>query len=374
LNFIMRIRGGRREVCPVERIAPVGSVRLALGLLLAVTFAQVPNSPAELRKGGENLLDLVDARARVEGSMAPIQIRVGPMEGWDRAFTISNGKVEALIVPGIGRVMQFRMVGANGPFWEDPALRGRVPDPASAEWLNFGGDKTWPAPQADWGTVTPRQWPPPIAFDAMPVEMSVRRDALVMTSPVDPHYGIRTERVVELEPGKAVMKVTTIYTKVEGAPVRVGIWIITQLRDPVGVYARVPARSLFSEGYGRQFGEVPPAGLSVHRGVLSLTRHRQQATKIGMDTDRLVWVGETQVMRIDSPRIPGAEYPDEQSSAEIYTNPDPKAYVELEMLGPLHLLKQGDQISQTNRYTLSRRTSGTPERDALRALSSNQAL
>ena len=31
----------------------------------------------------------------------------------------------------------------------------------------------------------------------------------------------------------------------------------------------------------------------------------------------------------------GNEYPDRGASAEVYTNPDPKEYVELEMLGPL---------------------------------------
>ena len=50
----------------------------------------------------------------------------------------------------------------------------------------------------------------------------------------------------------------------------------------------------------------------------------------------------------------GAEYPDEGSSAEVYTNSDPLKYVELEMLGPLQTLKVGDSVSQTNTYTLSR--------------------
>ena len=48
----------------------------------------------------------------------------------------------------------------DGPFWENPALFGKAPDPGSKEWLNFGGDKSWPAPQIDWPNTTPRAWPP----------------------------------------------------------------------------------------------------------------------------------------------------------------------------------------------------------------------
>ena len=38
---------------------------------------------------------------------------------------------------------------------------------------NFGGDKTWPAPQSDWPKLTPRPWPPPVAFDSLPVQATV---------------------------------------------------------------------------------------------------------------------------------------------------------------------------------------------------------
>jgi hypothetical protein len=78
--------------------------------------------------------------------------------------------------------------------------------------------------------------------------------------------------------------------------------------------------------------------------------------KIGCDAGTLLWLGEKHVCRIDSPRLPGADYPDQGSSAEVWTNPDPLPYIELEMLGPLYTLKPGDTIAQTNRYTLLRRT------------------
>src|SRR5436853_5292704 len=89
---------------------------------------------------------------------------------WPDSLILSNGRVEAVIVPAIGRVMQFRFAGEeDGPFWENRALDGIKPEPESKEWGNFGGDKTWPAPQSDWPKLTSRAWPPPVAFDSMPV-------------------------------------------------------------------------------------------------------------------------------------------------------------------------------------------------------------
>jgi len=73
-------------------------------------------------------------------------------------------------------------------------------------------------------------------------------------------------------------------------------------------------------------------------------------------------------LRIDSARQDGEQYPDNGSSAEIFTNPDPQAYVELEVLGPLQNLKPGDRAEQTSTYTLIRRVETTAEAEAKRIL------
>jgi hypothetical protein len=58
-----------------------------------------------------------------------------------------------------------------------------------------------------------------------------------------------------------------------------------------------------------------------------LTRDSNKSHKIGCDASTLLWMGEKVAVRIDSSRVLGASYPDNNSSAEIYTNLDPKAYV-----------------------------------------------
>ena len=285
--------------------------------------------------------------------------------GWNDCLILKNSKVEAIIVPAVGRVMQFRFAGEeDGVFWENRALDGKSPDPKSKDWGNFGGDKTWPAPQSDWAKVTDRAWPPPPAFDSMPVESSTGRlkpaaKGVWLKSPIDPFYGIRTERIISLgeedssSEGASFIQIRTIYHKVEGEPRKVGIWTITQLKDPVEVLMPVTATSAFKEGYNKQ-SDALPLGLTLRDGLLAMKRDRTKNTKIGNDSDKLIWVGERSVLQIESPRVANAEYPDQGSSAEVYTNADPLPYVELELLGPLTTMKTGDRIEQMMKYTLGR--------------------
>jgi hypothetical protein len=283
--------------------------------------------------------------------------------GWPGAVVLSNGQVEAVIVPAIGRVMQFRFIGEDGPFWENREMDGKAPNPKAAEWGNFGGDKTWPAPQSEWPRLTDRAWPPPPAFDSMPVQVTLKAGVATLVSPVDPFFGIRTYRRMELDPAKPVLTITTTYEKVAGLLSRVAIWTITQLNDPVGVYIPIPEHTLLREGYDRQSEGVPPS-LKVYNGLISLTRDPRTSYKLGSDASTLLWLGERTGLRIDSKRVRKGEYPDHGCSAEVYTNGGRAAYVELEVVGPLHTLHFGDKIEHQNVYTLLHRTEKNPETEA----------
>jgi hypothetical protein len=69
------------------------------------------------------------------------------------------------------------------------------------------------------------------------------------------------------------------------------------------------------------------------------------------------WLGSapTCVVRIDVEPMPGT-YPDGGCHTEIYTNPDPLPYVELETLGPLTHMSIGDRIHHSATYTVTRRS------------------
>lgn len=279
--------------------------------------------------------------------------------GWHDAVILRNGTVEAVAVPSVGRVMQFRFAGeSSGPLWENERLLGQ-PMPAKpweAAHGSFGGDKTWPAPQSLWN------WPPPDVFDAAPLAFRVNADrSVTLTSPVSPRFGLRTERRLVLDPEEPVLRIETTYEKVAGEPLEVSVWVITQTRDAEAIFLPVPAPSKFPLGTTTLWG-VPTNQLTCLPGnLLRLDRDRQASHKVGNDGSSLVWVGEREVLRVDLPRSPGANYPDDGCSVEIYTNPDPVPYVELETLGPLRRLQAGDRLSATNVYRLARRNCAAPE-------------
>jgi hypothetical protein len=75
------------------------------------------------------------------------------------------------------------------------------------------------------------------------------------------------------------------------------------------------------------------------------------------------------VLRIDAEAGPG-EYPDGGCVTEVYTNPDPLPYVELEALGPLQAINVGDRTERTTAYTLTSRSTSDPEEEARKMLSS----
>lgn len=289
-------------------------------------------------------------------------------QGWRNAWRLTNEQAEVIVVPQVGRVMSFKFKDGENVFWSDRTLDGKQGDATGAAWINFGGDKTWPAPEAEWGLYTKRsRWMPPPAFDALPVTARSEGSQVILTSPIDPFYGVRTIRRISLQPGAAVMEIETTYERVSGEPSPIAIWVITQFNEPVAVYVPIPTASQFENGHFI-FGEKPWPQLTVVDRMLRVPRDPATAHKLGSDADRMLWVDGTTMCLVSASRVPGADYPDRGAGVEVYTNPDPKTYVELETLGPLVRMSPGDRIQHTNTYTLFRRTSTDANAEARRIL------
>jgi len=302
------------------------------------------------------LLGLTSPAPAVRAAPAAAAVTVATAQsyrGWADAIILRNALVEVVIVPSIGRVMQFHFVGdPDGPFWENDKLAGR-PMPAEP-WKtahgSFGGDKTWPAPQSSWN------WPPPVAFDAAAHTARIEPDGAVnLVSPVEPRFGLRATRRITLDPAEPVMRTTTTYEKISGDPVPVAIWVIAQLRDPAAIFLPVPSRSAFPAGHSPTWKQ--PEGTLYREGDwVRLTRSPTVSQKTGNDGTDLIWADERQLLRISVPRVAGADYTHGGCSVEVYTNADPVPYVELETLGPLQTLRVGERTSATTTYRLARRT------------------
>jgi hypothetical protein len=245
----------------------------------------------------------------------------------------------------------------EGPLWNNRAMDGKPVEPTSQQWGNFGGDKSWPELQADWPTIEKRGWPPPTGFDAAVNTIQINGTEVTLTTPVDPSYGIRERRVINLDKVAAVVTITTTYEKVQGDAVKTGVWTITQLNSPDNVYAEIPAKSVFEKGY-TNLSPTPLFELSREADRVRIRRDPASSTKMGTDGNWLLWTGGGMSLKIERTSVPpdGAEWPDKGARLNIYTNPDRggQPYVELEVMGPLQIMKIGDKTSASSRYTLRR--------------------
>jgi len=287
--------------------------------------------------------------------------------GWSNSVIMSNGKIEVIVVPEINRIMVFRFCGGENVFWENMKLLGQKADSEAKDWINFGGDKSWPAPQSAWISITGRGWPPPKGFDSMPATLEIRKDYVQLISAIDPSYGIRVIRTISLNKSKPVMIVDTVYEKLWGEPLDVSVWVITQMRDPVGVFIPVSEKMALSTNllFVKLTDELP-SNFCITNGLLSLTRNQKTGCKIGVNSESMIWMDDKYVLKIEFSRKKNAEYPDHGSNIEVWTNPDPYPYIELETLGPIVKLKKGEKVKATNTYILSRRSSFIALQDAQR--------
>jgi hypothetical protein len=313
------------------------------------------------------------ARSPAARSPAAVTVSQDSFHGWD-ALILRNGVAEVTVVPAIGRIMQMALVdgaSAHGPFWSHPGIG---PDLGGDDngWINFGGDKAWPAPQSRWEAIGGQGWPPPKTFDASPFEAKTvgSGDEVELLSPVDPAYGLRVRRTIALDPSAPIVTVETCYEKVEGQPVRAGVWTITQLVSPQRLFMRLPARSTFPGGFAQRLPDRPK-DLTVEGRLLSLARDPAVKTMLGSDGDALLWVGpavDLLIETVTTAHDPSGEWPD-GAHAQIYTSSDEALpYVELELFSPLRDLGIGDHVSLRVRYTLQARADAEPTAEAKRVL------
>jgi len=297
--------------------------------------------------------------------------------GWP-ATALRNGRLEVVVVPAIGRIMSLAFAGDGGasdPIWQHGQL-GPALAPDENGWINFGGDKAWPAPQSDWERIVGKGWPPPATFDAKPyTALEGDPGQIELVSPVDAAYGMQVRRTVRLE--NDLLFVETAYKNVGGAPVRVAVWTITQLTSPDRVFALLPRTSSFPGGY-KNLMPATPKDLRVDGRLLSLARDPAEKTMIASDADALLWVGPGRDLAIEKVEThvdagymvrtaaPGAPHVG-GAHAQIYTSSDAaEPYVELELMGPLVDLAPGDRAVMNVRYRLIRRREADPLAEARR--------
>ncbi len=276
-----------------------------------------------------------------------------------------------------GRVLQF-WLGDHAYLFVNQSLAGRLFTPEDnwgdgtmSNWKNYGGNKTWPAPQ---GWNGPDEWagpPDPILdsgrFDALIAEE--RR--VVVQSPPDHRTGLQITRELELEPGAARATLRRTMRNVSDRPVRWSLWDVTQLDCGTelrtvrpGCWMTIPLNPVSKTpgGYAVLYGPTDnPQWHSDRPGLLDV-EYAGELGKVGLDS-QAGWVafsdsGGDWVFAHQFSVTPGAEYPDAGSTVEVWTQGPGVAagvdfsqehlrglFMEMEVLGALVDLAPGASSS-----------------------------
>ena len=295
--------------------------------------------------------------------------------GWD-GVRLSNGIIDAVCVPEIGgRLMQFSL-GPHDYLFMNPDLLGKrftyeehAGDGELINWKNYGGDKTWPAPQGWDGE---GQWPgpPDPVLDTGRYESEASLDeagaSVLMTSPPDARSGLRTRRLLSLEAGSSRMRLNLSFENISERTIRWSIWDVAQmlccradgqLNDDCWLY--IPTDPARDRPYEILFGDDNPQyQLDTESGLLAV-RYKGIVGKIGVHSPA-GWIAFADrrsgfVLCMQFPYARGAEYPDNGATVECWTEApgapspipirSPGYILEAEVLSPLHTLAPGKVAS-----------------------------
>ncbi len=226
----------------------------------------------------------------------------GGTQTWNSVY-LQNDCIRLQVVPECGgRVMQYSL-GEHDFFWNNdtlinvkPPATGLGPD---GQWLNYGGEKLWPAPQ---GWDSEQQWPgPPDAVldggphSLEPVDDTGALKAVRLTSPEDMRSGIQFSRIIRCFAHTSRISIAATMKNVKAEPIRWGIWSHVQLdaSNRLGNdYCRdfraccpLHPDSTFHRGYCVQFGLVnnPTFKPDYENGMMHL-HYQRMVGKVGIDS------------------------------------------------------------------------------------------
>jgi hypothetical protein len=261
--------------------------------------------------------------------------------GW-QSLRLANGLVEVQVVPDIGgRVIQFKLADFEY-LWVNPQLAGQEPPPSGLApdggWLNYGGDKLWPAPQGWDGA---EQWPgpPDAVLDGSPhraaiVDAAGPSAAVALISRDDPRSGIRFSRVIRVFDASTRVSFDSTMKNIDTKPRRWGIWQVTQLNasnragegynPQIRCWSPINPASRYPRGYYELFGLVNNPSFKADPEKKLFSAHYQRIVgKAGLDNSAgwtAVVDGTAGYVFVERfTYVPDKEYPD-GASVEFWMN------------------------------------------------------
>ena len=166
---------------------------------------------------------LEPAPSKVSAALRPV--------AFEDEIRLENSQITVGVSPQVGRIVRFHRRGEPNLIW--------LTTPAAARkkirgYVNWGGDKVWPAMQFIWGRLRPGHpggWPPDGVIDGQPwqiLEQAAHR--LVMESREQPDLRLVCRRTIELSPEAARLTIRNRLVRTQPSPLPAVIWSVTQVR------------------------------------------------------------------------------------------------------------------------------------------------
>jgi hypothetical protein len=299
--------------------------------------------------------------------------------GWP-VEVLENRWLKLWVAPQLGgRLIQLAL--ADYPFlFVNPALAGYEPDATrlgpNGSWLNYGGEKIWPAPQ---GWDSGDQWPGPPdpvldggEYSCTPCQSVDNTNGFILESLVDRHTGLQIKRRIWLSENRSEVFVKVTFTNRSDYSRTWSIWPVCQVNipesdsQPIGqVVCPVNPNSRFVDGYCVMHGLVNNPQFSLNTFGNLIVDYSYLVGKVGLDATA-GWVafnnkenGKVLLMRYDYQR--DKQYPG-NNSVHIWTtgrgliysrnriltfsddNTLNPSYVEMELLSPLVAILPGNHM------------------------------
>ncbi|MBL8131411.1 MAG: hypothetical protein JNL42_06105 [Anaerolineae bacterium] len=277
-----------------------------------------------------------------------VSINKTPYGGWQNCYTLSNGKIEAVVTADVGpRVIRFSLPGGANLFYENPKGMGVT---GGDKWVNFGGHRLWHSPEDPVRTYSP---------DNSPVKVDVLADGVILTQPVEPDTGIEKQIELRVTDGAPHMKVIHRLRNTNQWAVTFAPWALSVMASGGTAVVPLPPRGSHTENL------LPKNNLALwaytnmsdprwtwgNKYVLLRSVPGAVPQKIGASVPD-GWagyvLGGALFLKMFSLKA-GATYPDYGSNCEVFTN---DVMLEVESLGPLAAVAPGATVEHVEDWLL----------------------
>ncbi len=265
---------------------------------------------------------------------------------------LSNGTVEVIVTTDIGpRIIRYGFVGGENILAELP---DDVVETEFGEWKPWGGHRLWHAPEA-----MPRSYEP----DNSPIEHEpVGENGVRLIQPVEPHTGIQKEMTVSLDADGTGVTVEHKLTNRNVWTVDLAPWALTIMngegggtvilpQEPYRPHSEclLPARPMVLWHYTNLADPRWALGPKFVR--LSVDAALDEPQKVGI-ADKQGWAAYARNDLLFLKRFDYEDdmtYPDGGCNCETFTK---GSFVEVETVGPVHLLDPGEAAEHVERWEL----------------------